>query len=922
VGQQRITESNTLWYSQRSSLQEGRHHKATQSKMNQIDLQEKLEVLSQNLSKEMFVFELLSAYEIPKSTITLLKNSPSKLSGRENQLILKNKLLFHVASGEDVHVSIDDLQKDKATPKYNPRFIIVTDFETLLAVDTKTHETLDIHISELGKHYAFFLPWAGMEKAQHVNENPADIRAASKMAKLYDQIINDSPDHSESGLHDLNIFLSRLLFCFFAEDTGIFSKTLFVNSLDSSTQASGADLGVYFDTLFGVLNTETKNRVSLAHHFTEFPYVNGGLFEKKIKLPIFTARSRNLIIECGQLDWSAINPDIFGSMIQAVVHPGQRENLGMHYTSVPNIMKVIEPLFLNDLHEEFENSINDFKKLTKLRERIAKIKIFDPACGSGNFLIISYKELCKLEIKIIEKMTDLGQQTMPLSGISLNSFFGIEIDDFAHEIARLSLWLAQHQMNLSFDDEFGMMKQTLPLKESGKIVCGNSTRLNWSEICPKYDYKNDPYEIYVIGNPPYLGFLQQKPEHKKDMDLVLKSVDGYKKLDYISCWFYKAAEYVAETPDIKVAFVSTNSTSQGEQASIFWPEIFKMKVEIFFAYQSFKWQNNAKNNAGVTCVIIGLRSVSNKPKYLYVNNLKSSASNINAYLANSSNIIVSKRSKPLSNLPTIDLGSSAYDGGFLMLTQDERDIFIMNSPNANKFIKPFMGSAEFIRNIKRYCIWIEDRDIAEAMQIPDIQKRLSEVTRFREKSFRGNTSEMASSPHKFTEIRHREAPAIIAPIISSETREYIPFGFINKGIIVPNSARVIYNSEPYIFAIITSRMHMVWVKAVAGRLKTDIRYSGTICYNTFPFPEITLEQKEALTGHVYNILGEREKYPDRTMAELYDPNKMPEGLREAHKYLDLAIDQIYRNKPFENNEDRLAHLFKLYEEMIRNETKQ
>lgn len=890
--------------------------------MNVVALQEGLEDISKISSKKTFIFDVLAAYGIPKSTITLLKNSPTKLSGKENQLILKNKVLFHITTlEEDEHVAIDALQKNKNSYKFNPRFIIVTDFVTFLAIDTKTKETLDIQIEDLGKHYAFFLPWCGMEKSQHINENPADIRAAYKMDKLYQAIVNDDPEYYKNNSHDLNIFLSRLLFCFFAEDTGIFPKTgLFTNSIDSHTPENGEEMDTYFSTLFDVLNTKDSDRLKFASHFLEFPYVNGGLFETKIKLPTFTASSRKLIIECGRLNWDSINPDIFGSMIQAVVHPGQRESLGMHYTSVPNIMKVIEPLFLNDIYAELENSKNDIKKLTKLRERVSKIKIFDPACGSGNFLIISYKELSKLESKIISYAKDLGHDMMSYSGISLNSFYGIEIDDFAHEIARLSLWLAQHQMNQYFDGMFGIMKATLPLKESGKIVCDNAIQIDWDEVCPRKDQSGNENEIYVVGNPPYLGFLQQQSDHKKDMDLVLKTVEGYKKLDYISCWFFKSAKYISDSSNIKVALVSTNSTSQGEQASIFWPSVFNLGVEIFFAHQSFKWQNNAKNNAGVTCVIIGLRKISNEPKYLYANNLKKAVKNINAYLADSSNIVVLKRTKPLSSFPIMDLGSSAYDGGFLMLTKEEAEDFIKKSPNAKKFIRPFMGSAEFIRNIKRYCIWIEDRDAKEAEQIIDIKNRIQKVRLFREKSGRGKTLETAETPYKFTEIRYRESPAIIAPIISSESRDYIPFGFINKGIVVPNSARIIYNPEPWIFGVITSKMHMIWVKAVAGRLEDRLRYSGTICYNTFPFPNITTQQKESLTFHVYNILEEREKYPEKTMADLYNPEKMPDGLREAHEYLDLAIDQIYRSKPFESDEDRLAHLFKLYEEMIIRET--
>ena len=893
--------------------------------INLVTLQENLENLSQNFSKETFIFDLLSAYGLPKSTISLLSKNPSKLSGKEDQIILKNKILFHTTTlEEDEHVAIDALQKDKASYKFNPRFIIVTDFETFLAIDTKTKETLDIQIKDLGKHYAFFLPWCGMEKSQHVNENPADIRAAYKMDKLYQAIVTDNPEYYKNNSHDLNIFLSRLLFCFFAEDTAIFPKVgMFTDSVTSHTHENGDEMDTYFSTLFDVLNTKDSDRLKFASHFLEFPYVNGGLFENKIKLPKFTTSSRKLIIECGKLNWDSINPDIFGSMIQAVVHPGQRENLGMHYTSVPNIMKVIEPLFLNDLYEELENSKNDIKKLTKLRERVAKIKIFDPACGSGNFLIVSYKKLCDLEIEIIKKIYGQKAQSLGLdyssSYISLNNFYGIEIDDFASQIAQLSLYLAQHQVNQKFESEFGKLKPILPLKESGKIVFDNAIRIDWDEVCPRTDKIAEENEIYVVGNPPYLGFLQQKPDHKKDMDLVLSSVNGYKKLDYISCWFIKASQYVSSSEKIKVAFVSTNSTSQGEQASIFWPHIFNMGVEIFFAHESFKWSNSAKHNAGVACVIIGLRKMSNEPKYIYNANLKKSVKNINAYLADSANIIVLKRSKPLSNFPIMDLGSSAYDGGFLMLTKEEAEDFIKKTPDAQKYIKPFMGSAEFIRNIKRYCIWIEDNDVSDAMKIPDIKKRVDQVELFRKKSGRGKTLETAETPYKFTEIRHQEYPAIIAPIISSESRDYIPFGFIKKGIVVPNSARVIYNPEPWIFSIITSKMHMIWVKAVSGRLEDRIRYSGTICYNTFPFPIITPKQKESLEVHVRNILDEREKYPEKTMADLYDSDKMPDGLREAHKYLDLAIDQIYRSKPFESDEDQLAHLFKLYEEMITRE---
>ncbi len=896
--------------------------------MDYEQLQNNLENLGTHFTKDTFIFDFLSAYELPKSTITLLKKDPYKLSQNENQIILRSKIFFDIAKPEPeeyVHAIIDDLQKDKSTQKHKPRFIIVTDFVTFLAVDTKTGETLDIDIKNIWKHYTFFLPLVGMEKTQHQNETVANVRAAGKLAKLYDQIVIDNSEYAKKYSHDLNVFLSRLLFCYFAEDTKIFTDSedgIFINSIDSHTNKDGKDLKEYIRILFSVLNTEEKERENLASHFIGFPYVNGGLFNVDTELPNFTQKSRDLIIECGKLDWSEINPDIFGSMIQAVVIPDQRENLGMHYTSEPNILKVIEPLFLDKLHAEFSNAGNNVKKLEALRKRIINIKIFDPACGSGNFLIISYNRLCQLESLIIDKILSLGKSTVPSSGIKLNSFYGIEIDDFAHGIAKLSLWIAQYQVNELFTGLFpNADKSLLPLRESGNIKLGNATRIDWNDVCPRVDENGQQNEIYVIGNPPYLGFLQQKKPQKKDMDFVFsKNVVGYKKLDYISCWFYKVANYINNSQNIESGFVSTNSVTQGEQVSILWPKIFNSGIEIHFAHQSFLWTNLAKGNAGVSCVVIGLRANKmNEPKFLYSKDRKEQVANINGYLANTSNIFIRKRTSSLSNLPAISLGSSAYDGGNLMLTEDERNLLIDEYPDSARFIKRFMGAAEFIRDIKRYCIWIEDKDVNDSIKIPEIKKRLEYVKTFRNASKRGKTLETASTPHKFTEIRQQNKVGIIAPIISSESRKYIPFGFIDKNIIVPNSARIIHDPEPYMFGIINSNMHMVWVRAVAGRLKTDLRYSGTICYNTFPFPDTTHKQRELITEHVYNILDERQRHPDKTMAELYNPDRMPDGLKQAHEFLDKVIDKIYRTKPFKNDEERLAHLFKLYEKMITNE---
>lgn len=889
--------------------------------INLVTLQENLENLSRNFSKETFIFNLLSVYELPKSTISLLSKSPSKLSGKENEVILKNKVLFHITTlEEDEHVAIDALQRDKASYKFNPRFIIVTDFVTFLAIDTKTKETLDIPIGDLGRHYSFFLPWAGMEKSQNTNENPADIRAAYKMDKLYQAIVNDDLGYYKRSSHDLNIFLSRLLFCFFAEDTGIFPKaSSFTNSIESNTHENGEGLGLYFSTLFDVLNTKDNERTGFASHFLEFPYVNGGLFEDKIKFPTFTAISRKLIIECGRLNWDSINPDIFGSMIQAVVHPGQRENLGMHYTSVPNIMKVIEPLFLNDLYEEFENSKDDFKKLEKLRERISKIKIFDPACGSGNFLIISYKELSKLESKIISCAKDLGHDMMSYSGVSLNSFYGIEIDDFAHEIARLSLWLAQHQMNQYFDGIFGVMKATLPLKESGKIVCANSTRTDWDEVCPRKDQQGNEYEIYVAGNPPFEGSRKQKAEQKEDIEFVFKNKTRlYKSLDYVSIWYFKLAQYISDYDSIKGALVSTNSVTQGEQVSLLWPIIFKQNVEIFFGYQSFKWKNLAKGNAGVSCVIVGLSNPGLKTKRLYSGQQYINVKEINPYLTEGKTIFIYSRSKPLSDFPEMNFGNMPADGGKLLFSKEEMLELINKDSATKKFFKKIISADDFINGNERYCLWFKGYEIEDLEKISEIKKIIEAVRKVRLLSSR---PQLAEIPHLFAQItQNTDSDNIIIPGISSEKREVVPIGIMPKDIIVNNRCYLIPAKDIYMFSVLNSRMHMVWFRAVGGKLETRLSYSKDIVYNNFPFPKITPRQKESLASHVYNILEEREKYPEKTMADLYDPDKMPSGLREAHKYLDLAIDQIYRNKPFESDEDRLAHLFKLYGEMIIRDT--
>lgn len=890
--------------------------------MNITHIQENVEKVIKELDKERFVFDLLQAYGLPKTTISRLEKGGMNLSKDDGEIILKKKLYYKFVSDGDVGSVYDTVLADTKVGKYDPRFVVVTDGNHIRALDTKTKDVLDITIKELINHFDFFLPWAGMEKFEGKEETIADVRAADKMAKFYDEISKDNPTSTEAEVHSLNVFLSRMLFCFFAEDTGIFEQGQFTGAISSHTQVDGSDLNSYLDTLWEVMNTDKGQRQNLPAYLEAFPYVNGGLFRHQYAAPMFTRRSRQMAIDMGELDWKAINPDIFGSMIQAVITPEHRGGLGMHYTSVPNIMKVIEPLFLNELYEAYENAKGNLKKLNDLRLRISKIKVFDPACGSGNFLIIAYKELRKLEMLIIQDIQALrGHQgsgsldlgTEYLSMITLSHFYGIELDDFAHEVAILSLWLAEHQMNQAFFAAFGMSRPALPLMETGHIVHGNACRVDWEIVCPKE--KDD--EIYILGNPPYQGSRKTNKEQKDDLSLVLSSFPLYKDLDYISCWFFKGTEYIQNTNN-KVAFVSTNSICQGEQVSLLWPNIFEKQVEIYFAYTSFKWKNNAKDNAGVSVIILGLSSLNDKVKNIYSSNLIHSVQNINAYLiGGKNNTFIFSKNSPLSNLPKMNFGNMPADGGKLLFSTPEKDDFIFNEPNSEKWFKKLVNAQEHLNGRERWCLWLEDIREDELNNLPKVMSVINEVKNIRLKSSR---PQLAKTPHLFAQITQpANKNCIIIPRVSSENRIYIPIDYLDGNNKVTDSFFTVVTDNVFVFSVMTSLMHMVWLKVVGGKLETRYQYSKNVVYNTFPFPPISESQKQELEKHVYRILEEREKHSEKTLAQLYDPDKMPEGLREAHHQNDLAIERCYRSKPFESDEERLEYLFKMYEQMIKSE---
>lgn len=882
--------------------------------MNIGQVEEKVKALVANVNNESFLYDLLDCYGKPKASITRLKivgKGSYNLSKNDGEVLWKKQVYFKSTNSDKLLSVIDEMKDADVVEKHQPRFIIAINQTHLLAIDTKTEDTLDVALAELNKKFDFFLPWAGLEKAQAQSENPADVKAAEKMAKLFDLLRDNNPAKTKQEIHVQNVFLSRILFCYFAEDTGIFEPKLFTNHIASHTTEDGSDLDDYLGKVFDVMNQE--HRDGLPAYLTDFPYVNGGLFADKLPIPKFNRKSRAMLIECGSdLNWSEINPDIFGSMIQAVVHPDQRGNMGMHYTSVPNIMKVIEPLFLNELKEEFEKHADNKNKLELLLLRLEHQKIFDPACGSGNFLIIAYKELRQLEMEIFKRLQEISKEGLiPLSRIRLSQFYGIELDDFAHEVAILSLWLAEHQMNMKFKATFGHCNPALPLKNSGNVVHGNALRVDWNDVCPHAESS----QVFVLGNPPYLGASLQSEEQKEDIALVFDGIDGYKSIDLIASWFYKSSKYISKN-NASAAFVSTNSVCQGEQVGLLWPHIFKQDVEISFVHQSFKWENNAKNKAAVYCAIIGIRNTSTADKLIFKDGLAQKVENINPYLvATKRNIILPKRQKPLSKLPAMTYGSKPTDGGHLILEPEEKEALLEIAPKSKKFLKRYIGASEHTNNKERWCLWIDDSNLEEALSIPEINDRIKRVKEFRLNSTKAATRAIAASAHRVGEPRYIATNSILVPIHGSDRRPYIPFGFLDKSFVASNATQVIYTSEIYVFGLISSLMHNVWIKASCGKIKEDPRYSSTLGYNNFPVPSLTDQQKGVISNLVLEILGAREQYPELSLSDLYDPDLMPPDLMDAHARLDEVVERCYRAKEFANDEDRLDYLFKLYEKM-------
>ena len=870
-----------------------------------------------------FIYDFLSVYDIPKATITKLKKGINNLSDVAGEVYLKNKL-YYKQTDKDLMQSFTDVKAKVDELGTKPRYIFVTDFKEVLAYDTKTDDTLSIPFERLPQKFEFFLAWNGIEKADFDKENPADIRAAERFAKLYDVIVKDNPNATRKGL---NLFLIRVLFCLFAEDTDIFEKNLFTTRLKELTKLDGSDLNSFIGQLFSVLDVRKEDRpVDTPSWLADFPYVDGDLFKDQHESLKFTAKSRKLIIDAGEkLEWDQINPDILGSMLQAVASEDSRSHLGMHYTSVPNIMKVIKPLFLDDLRNEFEKSKGNYKKLQQLYDRIGKIKFMDPACGSGNFLIVTYKQLRQLEIDILKEQNRIlaeegsGKAMLYLPSVTLDQFYGIEIDDFACDTTRLSLWIAEHQMNIKLRDEINnAVRPTLPLQHTGAIVCGNALRLDWEKILP---HKKDD-EVYLFGNPPYLGSKRQNKIQKEDLKIASNALKKYKSLDYISGWFIKGTNYIRNTVS-KLCFVSTNSICEGEQVSILWDYILEKNIEINFAYTSFKWGNNAKSNAAVKVVIIGLTSQLDCNKYIYSVSMKRKVENITPYLTAGTNIIVKRTNYMLNDLPKMQLGDMQNDNGGLKFSLSEYQQCIQRYPELQKKFKKIIGAKELLNGGISYCLWFtSEQDYLHYSDNPIVKKRINIVKEHREKSSDKGTNKLAFVSWRYREQRIGKERTLIVPRHSSENRYYIPASFVDNQTVVPDSANAVYDAPIYVLGLIESKIHMIWLRTIGGKLKTDYRYSASLVYNTFPTPRLSTRRKNEIEQLVLNILDIREE-EGGTLAELYgsplaekNPKPMNPRLLKAHQELDQVVDRAYKPNGFRDDNERLALLLDMYSKKV------
>ncbi|MCE2960617.1 MAG: class I SAM-dependent DNA methyltransferase [Akkermansiaceae bacterium] len=910
--------------------------------MNAVEIEEAVSRLAElPFDAENFPYAFLEAFGNKPTTLQRLKSGSTNQSDLGGVLQRGNIHIKTCTAGQ-VAETLKALRESKKTSAQKAKIILATDGIELQAESLEGDgETLACDYPKFADHFGFFLPLAGISTVRQIRENAFDIKATGRLNRLYIELLKDNPEWATAARReDLNHFMARIIFCFFAEDTNIFhSESLFTATVEQMSARDSSNTHEVISELFRAMNTRIADRekAKIKPWANLFPYVNGGLFSDSVDVPKFSKIARSYLLHVGNLDWTKINPDIFGSMIQAVADDEERGALGMHYTSVPNILKVLNPLFLDDLRAKLEEAGDNPRKLLNLRNRIARIRVFDPACGSGNFLVIAYKEMRVIEAEINKRRGEAEIKT----AIPLTNFRGIELRHFSSEIARLALIIAEYQCDVLYRGQQLALAEFLPLEAANWITCGNALRLDWLSICPptgrgvknraddlfetpldqaEIDFANEGGETYICGNPPYAGLSSQTASMKADLKNLLEGVSKYwKSFDYVCGWFWKAKQLV-ECSQGSAAFVTTNSICQGQQVPMFWPMIISGQIRITFAHTSFKWSNLATHNAGVTVAIIGIGNPRNaKPKlFSEVDNkpLSIETENINAYLVASSDIFVDPQSKSRDDIPTMFWGNKPTDGGFLILDRSDLAAFSNDDPRSGKFIKNYYGSEEFIKGNPRACIWVEDKDRTEAENIEEFSNRFDKVAEFRRSSKAKETRPAAEYPHRFRQIQGSPGTdTIIVPIHTSETRGYLPVGLLPRDSIISNAAYGLYDAPLWNMAIIASKLHLVWIATVCGKLETRYRYSNTLGWNTFPVPPLTEQNKADLTRCAEDILLAREAHFPATIADLYDPEKMPENLRAAHERNDETLERIYIGRRFKNDTERLEKLFELYTKM-------
>lgn len=908
--------------------------------MNPVEIEEAISVLAeQPFDPSEFPYAFLEAFGNKATTIKRLRTGNTNASDIEGGVLQRNNIHIAVATTRGVTRTLTELRNSPTTKAAKAKFILATDGDTLEAEELASGDTLACDFRELPDHFGFFLPLAGITTVQQIRENSLDIRATSRLNRLYMELLKVNPEWGTAERRtDMNHFMARLIFSFFAEDTGIFSgQALFTQTVQRMSTQDSSNTHEVIETIFNAMARTAEER---AAHGTpswadKFPYVNGGLFSKGIGVPVFSRAARSYLLHVGGLDWQHINPDIFGSMTQAIADENERGNLGMHYTSVPNILKVLNPLFLDELRAQLEEAGDNPRKLLNLRNRISRLRVFDPACGGGNFLVIAYKQLREIEAEINRRRNEPDRE----SEIPLTNFRGIEIQSFAAEIARLALIIAEYQCDVLYRGNLLALNEFLPLESDNWITTGNALRLDWLKLCPptgtraqvdsiglfppeheqaEIDFKNEGGETYICGNPPYVGSKYQSSEQKADLEAVFSGrVRSWRKLDYVTGWFMKAADYGVHTKSA-TAFVTTNSVNQGEQVPILWPAIFATGHEIHFAHTSFKWANLASHNAVVTVAVVGI-TIDPPPKRLLFSLDDSGlpfvkeASFINAYLAAAPNVVVTGQRTPLSDLSPMTFGNKATDGGHLILAPAEVHQLKLTEEQRLRFIRRLHGSADFIRGFARYCLWIEDEHLSEAVAIPAIKERIDRVRATRLASKDKGAQAMAARSHQFREMnKATRSGAIVVPRITSENREYLPVGYVASEDAVSSAMFAMYDAPLWNLAVVATRLHYVWIDAVCGKMKTDFHYSNTMGWNTFPVPTLTDKNKADLTRAAEDILLAREVHFPATIAELYDPEQMPVNLREAHERNDEILERIFIGRRFKNDTERLEKLFGLY----------